>query len=75
VQAVDTPTSPDRAEQRFPTQRIRDKLGSTSATGMRSSAASVSVEKRGQLADVAQHAPHDWQGEDNDVPDKDASAG
>jgi len=44
-----TPTLPDRAEQRSPSQRMPDSFALTKFSGMRSSAASSSVVNRGQF--------------------------
>jgi hypothetical protein len=56
------PIFPLNAEQRSPSQRIPDNLSLTKFAGMRSSAASSSVVKRGQLLEYEQHAPQPWQG-------------
>ena len=56
------PILPDSAEQRSPSQRIPDNLSLTNFSGMRSSAASSSVVKRGQFDEYEQHAPQAWQG-------------
>jgi hypothetical protein len=62
VHAVATPTLPDSAEQRFPSQRMPDCLSLTNFAGIRSSAASSSVVKRGQFCEYEQQAPQAWQG-------------
>lgn len=54
---VDTPTSPTRALQRFPLQRMRPCRSSTKARGIRSRSASASKANRGQSAENEQHAP------------------
>ena len=59
---VATPILPDSAEQRSPSQRIPDSLSLTNFSGMRSSAASSSVVKRGQFDEYEQQAPQAWQG-------------
>ena len=53
---------PDSAEQRSPSQRIPDSLSLTNFSGIRSSAASSSVVKRGQFEEYEQQAPQPWQG-------------
>jgi hypothetical protein len=60
--AVLTPISPDKAEQRSPSQRIPDSLSLTNFAGIRSSAASFSVVNRGQFCEYEQHAPQAWHG-------------
>jgi hypothetical protein len=62
VHAVATPTLPDSAEQRSPSQRIPDCLSLTSFSGIKSSAASSSVVNLGQFDEYEQHAPQAWQG-------------
>jgi hypothetical protein len=59
---VATPTLPDSAEHRSPSQRIPDNLSLTNLAGIRSSAASSSVVKRGQFCEYEQQAPQAWQG-------------
>jgi hypothetical protein len=54
------PTSPTKAVQRFPSQRMRPWLSSTRKAGIRSSSASLSVENRGQSGENEQHAPQAW---------------
>jgi hypothetical protein len=49
VQAVATPILPDKAEQRSPSQRMPDSFSLTNFCGIKSSAASSSVVKRGQF--------------------------
>jgi hypothetical protein len=61
MQDVPTPTCPDNAEQRDPSQRIPPSSAATKRAGNRSRAASLSMENRGQSAENEQHAPHDWQ--------------
>jgi len=51
VHAVAMPIWPDSAEQRSPSQRIPDNLSLTNFSGIRSSAASSSVVKRGQFGE------------------------
>ena len=51
------PTSPIKAVQRFPSQRMRPLLSSTRKAGIRSSSASLSVENRGQSDENEQQAP------------------
>ena len=51
------PTSPIKAVQRFPSQRMRPLLSSTRKAGIRSSSASLSVENRGQSGENEQQAP------------------
>jgi hypothetical protein len=51
------PTSPVKAVQRFPSQRMRLWLSSTRKAGIRSSSASLSVENRGQSGENEQQAP------------------
>src|SRR5262245_48744678 len=58
---VATPTTPSRAPQRSPSQRMPLRSVSTYCGGMRASAASSSNEKRGHAAENAQQAPHDRQ--------------
>ena len=48
---VATPTLPDNAEQRSPSQRMPDSRWLTNFSGIRSSAASSSVVKRGQFCE------------------------
>ena len=62
LHAVAIPILPDSAEQRSPSQRIPDNLSLTNFSGMRSSAASSSMVKRGQFDEYEQHAPQAWQG-------------
>jgi len=51
VHDVATPTWPDSAEQRSPSQRIPDSFSLTNFSAIRSSAASSSVVKRGQFCE------------------------
>ena len=44
-------------------QRMPDRLGATSAAGMRSNTSSLSVENLGHSAEVEQHAPQAWHGD------------
>jgi hypothetical protein len=53
---------PDSAEQRSPSQRIPDSFALTNFSGIKSSAASSSVVKRGQFDEYEQHAPQAWHG-------------
>ncbi|MDB5652659.1 MAG: hypothetical protein JWQ94_272 [Tardiphaga sp.] len=62
LHAVCVPTFPVNAAQRSPSQRIPDNLSLTNFSGIRSSSASSSVVKRGQLLEYAQHAPQGWHG-------------
>jgi hypothetical protein len=57
---VATPTLPDSAEHRSPSQRIPDSFSLTNFAGIKSSAASSSVVKRGQFDEYEQHAPQAW---------------
>jgi hypothetical protein len=61
-QDVATPTLPESAEHRSPSQRIPESLSLTNFSGIKSSAASSSVVKRGQFDEYEQHAPQAWQG-------------
>jgi hypothetical protein len=51
VHAVAIPIRPDSAEQRSPSQRMPDCLSLTNFSGIKSSAESSSVVKRGQFAE------------------------
>jgi len=53
---------PDSAEHRSPSQRIPDSFSLTNFSGIRSSAASSSVVKRGQFDEYEQQAPQAWHG-------------
>jgi len=57
VQAVATPTLPWSAAHRSPSQRMPDNLSLTRFAGIKSSAASSSVVKRGQFDEYEQQAP------------------
>jgi hypothetical protein len=57
VQATATPTLPCSAVHRSPSQRMPDSLSLTSPAGIKSSAASSSVVKRGQFDEYEQQAP------------------
>jgi hypothetical protein len=59
---VATPTLPASAEHRSPSQRIPDSFALTNFSGIKASAASSSVVKRGQFDEYEQHAPQPWQG-------------
>jgi len=51
VHDVETPTLPDSAEQRSPSQRMPDSRSLTNFSGIRSSVSSSSVVKRGQFCE------------------------
>jgi hypothetical protein len=51
VHDVATPILPAKAQQRSPSQRMPDSLSLTNFSGIKSSAASSSVVKRGQLCE------------------------
>src|SRR5258707_14798531 len=56
------PTLPESAAQRSPSQRMPDSFSLTNFSGIRSSAASSSVVKRGQFDEYEQQAPQAWHG-------------
>src|ERR1700681_3827279 len=62
---VDAPTSPTRAEQRLPSQRIPASPASTREAGIMSRSASSSVVKRGQSREYEQQAPQAWHDKDS----------